>query len=103
MGGKSWTVGKESGGCDAGLAVQTQPETVADDSNGEGGCGRSSTFGGSGPALTQAQKSACITAFNKALTFQQCSALGGIWGGLPPNIDGRTGLCGWRYKWLIGG
>jgi len=99
LGGKSWTVGKESGGCDAGLVVKTETVTVTDNSNG--GCGKSSTFGGSEPALTPAQKSACITAFSEALTFQQCSSLGGIWVSLlKPGIDGagheRTALCGSR-------
>ena len=42
-----------------------------------GGCARSSSFGGSEPALTLAQKSACITAVDKAENLEQCFSLGG--------------------------
>ena len=96
LGGKSWTVGKE-GGCDAGLVVKTETVTVTDNSNG--GCGQSSSFGGSGSALNVAQQIACQTAIGNALTFQQCFSLGGIWASVPKLfIDEagrkRTGLCG---------
>ena len=96
LGGKSWTVGKE-GGCDAGLVVQS--ETVTNYSNG--GCGKSSTFGGNEPALNVAQQIACQNAFGNALTFQQCFSLGGIWSSLPKIVideagQKRTGLCGFK-------
>ena len=102
VGGKSWTVGKGSGGCDAGLVVQTETVTVPDYSNG--GCARSSSFGGSEPALTPAQMSACVTAVSKASTFKQCFSLGGAWESLPEKkvvtVEGeRTGDCVWAYKW----
>ena len=85
------------GGCDAGLVVQT--ETVTNYSNG--GCGKSSTFGGNEPALNVAQQIACQKAFGNTFTFQQCFSLGGIWAGFPKIvIDGagheRTGICGFR-------
>ena len=99
LGGKSWTVGKGSGGCDVGLVVKTETVTVTDNSNG--GCGKSSTFGGNEPALTLAQQIACQKAFGNALTFQQCFSLGGIWATLAKVvIDGagheRTGVCGFK-------
>jgi len=41
-----------------------------------GGCGNSSSLGGTGPALTQSQLSACNNAMSSATTRSQCSALG---------------------------
>ena len=92
-------LGKGRGGCDVGLVVKTETVTVTDNSNG--GCGKSSTFGGNEPALTLAQQIACQKAFGNALTFQQCFSLGGIWATLAKVvIDGagheRTGVCGFK-------
>jgi hypothetical protein len=49
-----------------------------------GGCGKSSSFGGTGPVLNAAQQQACGEAFSEAFTDEynasQCSALGGnLW------------------------
>jgi len=45
-----------------------------------GGCINSSAWnaGGTGPAITQAQKNACIVAINNTTTYGQCIALGNI-------------------------
>ena len=43
-----------------------------------GGCGYSPSYGGSGPALTNAQQNACNIAITNA-TPAQCGPLGGTW------------------------
>ena len=54
-----------------------------------GGCGNSSSFGGTGPALTNAQNRACFLAF-LASTNTQCSALG--WGNFSSFISMGGGV-----------
>ena len=43
------------------------------------GCGQSSSFGGSGPALNMNQNLACNLAFSGAFSKAQCTSLGGGW------------------------
>ena len=49
------------------------------DPTANGGCLNSSSYGGSGPALTQAQQAACTNAISNATTNPECNALGGNW------------------------
>ena len=44
-----------------------------------GGCGQSSSFGGSGSALNMNQQAACDLAFSDAFSKAQCTSLGGGW------------------------
>jgi hypothetical protein len=54
------------------------------DPTANGGCGKSSSYGGTGPVLNAGQQQACGEAFGEAFTDEynasQCSALGGnLW------------------------
>ena len=59
------------------------------------GCGNSSSFNGSGPALTQAQQTACTNAilgltWSGYNTYDQCTAMGGT---VAPLAAGPQYMC----------
>jgi len=67
-------------GASTGTPVVAQATIWTPQSNG--GCGNSSSFNGSGPALTQAQQTACTNAilglpWTGYITYDLCIAMGG--------------------------
>jgi hypothetical protein len=67
------------GACQVGMIQTVIAALPVFDPTANGGCLNSSSYGGSGPALSAAWQSACNNALFNATTNPQCNALGGNW------------------------
>ena len=83
------------GGNEASTGTPEVAEVVVWSPTTNGGCGNSSSFNGSGPALTQAQQTACTNAilglpWTGYITYDQCTAMGGT---VAPLAAGPQYMC----------